>query len=133
VISTKDKDIRDTLATKEVVIVSKITLLCHKSEVDTDESNHDYQTKTMRAVLTGNTVNENFDFNIPLTDRSIGVTEFQSSDFTIWINFRLFFMCMGEGNGIPCEEDGIHVWIHHFGSTLQKPTWIGTKTQHPST
>jgi hypothetical protein len=105
--NTKDKDLRDALATKKIATISKITLLRHKSEVDTDESNHDYQTKTVRAVLTGNTVNDNIDFNIPLTDTSIGVTEFQSSDFTIWINFRLFFMCLGEGNGIPCEEEGI--------------------------
>jgi hypothetical protein len=55
---------------------------------------------------------------MPLTDTSIGVTEFQSSDFTIWINFRLFFMCMGEGNGIPCEEDGIPAWIHHYKESI---------------
>jgi hypothetical protein len=32
--NTKDKDIRDALATKEVATVSKIALLCHKSEID---------------------------------------------------------------------------------------------------
>jgi hypothetical protein len=51
-------------------------------------------------------------------DTSIGVTEFHSSVFTIWINFRLFFMSIGEGNGIPCEEDGIPGWIHNFGVDL---------------
>jgi hypothetical protein len=48
-------------------------------------------------------------------DTSVKVTEFQTSDFTIWINFRLFIMSIGEGNGIPCEDDGIPGWIHHFG------------------
>jgi hypothetical protein len=93
--NTKDKDIRYALETKEVGTTSKFAILRHKSEVDKDENNHDYQTKTVRAVLTGNTVNDNIDFNIPLTDTSIGVIEFQSSDFTVWINFRLFFMCLG--------------------------------------
>jgi hypothetical protein len=95
-------------------------LLRHKSEVDTDESNHDYQIKTVRAVLTGNTVKDNIDFNIPLTDTSIGVTEFQSSDFTIWINFKLLFMCLGEDNRFPCKEESIPGWIHHFGMDLAK-------------
>jgi hypothetical protein len=105
--NTKDKNIRDVLAMKEVTTVSKIAMLFHKSEIYTDQTAHDYQTKTVCAVLTTNMSNENIDFNIPLTDTSIGAMEFQSSDFTIWINFRLFIMSIGEGNGIPCEDEGI--------------------------
>jgi hypothetical protein len=63
---------------------------------------------------------DQIDFNIPLKDTNIGVTEFQTSDFTIWINFRLFFMSIGEANGIPCEDDGIPGWIHHFSIDLAK-------------
>jgi hypothetical protein len=74
----------------------------------------------VRAVLNTSSWNKNIDFNIPLIDTSIGVTEFQSSDFTIWINLMLFFTCMGKRNGIPCEEDGIPAWIHYFGVEVAK-------------
>jgi hypothetical protein len=116
----KDKEIRNVLTSKESGTPSNLALARFKSEKDTDESNHDYKTKSVRTNFTSNTMNDQIDFNIPLTDTSIGVTEFQSSDFTIWINFRLFFMSIGEGNGIPCEDDGIPAWIHHFGVDLAK-------------
>jgi hypothetical protein len=79
----KDKEIRDVLASRESGTPSNLALARHKSEKDTDETDHQYKTKSLCAVLTGNTVNDQTDFIIPLTDTSIGVTEFQSSDFTI--------------------------------------------------
>jgi hypothetical protein len=52
---------------------------------------------------------------------SIGVTEFQSSEFTIWINFRIFLMSIGgKCNGVPCKEESIPVYIHHFCVELAK-------------
>jgi hypothetical protein len=116
----KDKEIRDVLASKESGTPSNLALAPHKSEKDTDETDHGYKTKIVNATLTGNTVNGQTDFNIPLTNTSIGVTEFQSSDFTIWINFRLFFMSIGDDNGIPCEDEGIPGWIYYFGVDLTK-------------
>jgi hypothetical protein len=117
--NTKDKDIRDALARKEVATVSKIVLLHHKSEIDTDQTAHDYKTKTVCAILTGNTVNENIDFNIP--DRHKYRTN-RVSKFRLYHldKFRLFFTCMGEKNHIPWEEDGIPAWIYHFGVDLVK-------------
>jgi hypothetical protein len=118
--NTKDKDIRDALATKEVTTVSKIAFLRHKSEIDSAETAHDYETKTVCAVLTGNTSNDNIDFNISLTHTSIGLIKFQRSEFRIWINLRIFLINIEEENSISCEEDGIPEWIHHFGMNLAK-------------
>jgi hypothetical protein len=118
--NTKDKEIRDTLTSREYVMLSKLVMVRYKPEIDSDETSHDYQMKTECAVLNTISVNENSDFNIPLTGTSIGVTEFQTSDFTIWINFMVFFVNIGEGNGIPCEEEHIQAWIHHLGVDLTK-------------
>jgi hypothetical protein len=71
---TKDKEIRDVLASKESGTPSNLALARHKSEKDTDETDHGYVTKTVDANFTSNTVNDQIDFNIPLTDTSIGVT-----------------------------------------------------------
>jgi hypothetical protein len=116
--STKYKEIKEALQSDESATPSLLALKDFKAEKDTDETDLTYETKTRRDVLNTNSVNENIDFNIPLTDTSIGVTEFQTSNFTIWINFRLFLMSIGESKGIPCEEDGIPTWIHHFGVDL---------------
>jgi hypothetical protein len=118
--NTKDKEIRDALTSREYGILFKLVMVRHKSEKDMDDTVHDYQMKTVCAALNPNSMNENIDFNIPLTDTNIGVTEFQTSDFTIWINFRLFFMSIGEGNGILCEEESIPGWIYHFGVDFAK-------------
>jgi hypothetical protein len=117
---SKNKEIKDALLTDQSATPSLLALASFKAEKDTDETDHNYITKTVRAVLSASSVNNQIDFNIPLTDTSIGVTEFQTSDFTIWINFRLFFMSIGDSNGISCEDDGIPGWIHHFGVDLAK-------------
>jgi hypothetical protein len=84
-----------------------LALARFKAEKDTDETDQDYIGKTVRVVLSASNMNNQINFNIPLTDTSIGMTEFQTSDFTIWIDFRLFLISFGEGNGIPCGDDGI--------------------------
>jgi hypothetical protein len=50
---------------------------------DNNESNHDYQTRIVRAQLSGQTITDSIDFNILLIDPSFGITEFHRSFFTI--------------------------------------------------
>jgi hypothetical protein len=46
----------------------------HRTEVDNNESNHDYQTRVVRAQLSGQTITNSMDSNISLTDTSLGIT-----------------------------------------------------------
>jgi hypothetical protein len=117
---SKNKERKEALQTDSNSTPSLLALKRFNAEKDSDETDHHYETKTVRAVFCATSMNDQIDFNIPLTDTSIGVTEFRTSDFTIWINFRLFIMRMGEDNGISCEDDGIPGWIHHFGVDLAK-------------
>jgi hypothetical protein len=117
---SKNKEIKDALLTDQSATPSLLALARFKAEKNTHETDHNYITKTVRAGLSASSVNDQIDFNIPLTDMSIGMTEFQTSDFTIWINFRLFVTSIGDGNGIPCEDDGIPGWIHHFCVDMAK-------------
>jgi hypothetical protein len=77
----------------------------YKTEQDNNESNHDYQTRMVRAQLSGQTFTDSNDFNIPLIDFSLGITEFHRSFFTIWLNFRIYMMSMGRDAGISVESD----------------------------
>jgi hypothetical protein len=117
---SKNKEIKEALLTDANSTPSLLALKRFNAEKDTEETDHNYITKTVCAVFNATSMNDQVDFNIPLTDTSFRVTEFQTSDFTIWINFRLFIMSIGEGNGIPCEDDGIPGWIHHFNIDLAK-------------
>jgi hypothetical protein len=88
----------------------------YKAEQDNNESNHDYQTRIVRAQLSGQTITDSTDFNIPLTDLSLEITEFHRSFFTIWQNFRIYMMSMGNViAGIPVKPDRIPAWLDHFG------------------
>jgi hypothetical protein len=93
----------------------------YKAEQDNNESNHDYKTRIVRAQLRGQTITDSIDFNLPLTDSSLGITEFHRSLFTIWLNFRIYMISMGNIiAGIPMKPDGIPEWFDHFGVDLAK-------------
>jgi hypothetical protein len=93
----------------------------YKAEQDNNESNGDYQTRIVRARLSGQTITDSFDFNIPLTDTSLKISKFHRSFFTIWLNFRIYMMSMGNVIvGIPVKLDGIPAWLDHFGVDLTK-------------
>jgi hypothetical protein len=79
----------------------------YKTEKNNNESNHDCQTRVVRAQLSGQTITNSIDFNIPLTDTSLGITEFHRSFFTIWVNFRIYMMSTGTHVGIPVKLDGL--------------------------
>jgi hypothetical protein len=75
----------------------------------------------VRANLSGQTITDSIDFNIPLTDTSLGITEFHRSFFTIWLNFRIYMMSMGNNiAGIPVKPYGLPAWLDHFGVDLAK-------------
>jgi hypothetical protein len=92
----------------------------HKSEVDNNESNYDYQTKVVHKQLNEQTITESIDFNILLTDPSLGITEFHRSFFTICLNFRIYMLSMGMYTRIGVESDCLLESLYHFGVDLAK-------------
>jgi hypothetical protein len=62
---SKNKEIKEVLLTDENSTPSLLALRRFKEEKDIDETDHNHITKTVRAVFTSASMNDQIDFNIP--------------------------------------------------------------------
>jgi hypothetical protein len=74
----------------------------------------------VQAQLSGQTTTNSIDFNIPLIDTSLKITEFHRSFYIIWLNFKIYMLNLGIYVGIVVESDGLAGWLDDFGVDLAK-------------